>query len=91
MAGQVQAAAVQHLPPLNTFTSEVIKVKEKTFDKWLELFEEISKLASWSPAQQLLQLKVLLNRTVLRSSMHYLKLIMMTMAELILLYADVSY
>ena len=67
IAAQTQAAAAQHLPPLKPFTGEDVQVGEKTFERWLELFEERAKLAGWEPTQQLHQLKLLLDKTALRA------------------------
>ena len=67
IAAQTQAAAAQHLPPLKSFTGENMEVEEKTFDRWLELFEERAKLAGWSSAQSLHQLKLLLDKTALKA------------------------
>ena len=67
IAAQTQAAAAQHLPPLKPFTGEDVQVEEKTFERWLELFEERAKLAGWEPTQQLHQLKLLLDKTALRA------------------------
>ena len=67
IAAQTQATAAQHLPPLETFTGEGMKTEEKTFDRWIELFEERAKVAGWGPAQQLHQLKFLLDKTALKA------------------------
>ena len=67
IAAQTQATAAQHLPPLETFTGEGIETEEKTFDRWIELFEERAKVAGWGPAQQLHQLKFLLDKTALKA------------------------
>ena len=67
IAAQTQATAAQHLPPLETFTGEGMETEEKTFDRWIELFEERAKVAGWGPAQQLHQLKFLLDKTALKA------------------------
>ena len=67
IAAQTQAKAAQHLPPLETFTGEGMETEEKTFDRWIELFEERAKVAGWGPAQQLHQLKFLLDKTALKA------------------------
>ena len=67
IASQTQATAAQHLPPLETFTGEGMETEEKTFDRWIELFEERAKVAGWGPAQQLHQLKFLLDKTALKA------------------------
>lgn len=64
---QTQVAASQHLPPLRSFTGEGIQTEEKTFERWLELFEERAQLACWGPAQRLHHLKFLLERTALKA------------------------
>ena len=67
IAALTQATAAQHLPPLETFTGEGMETEEKTFDRWIELFEERAKVAGWGPAQQLHQLKFLLDKTALKA------------------------
>ena len=67
LAAQTQAAAAQHLPPLKTFTGEGKLTDTDSFERWLESFEERAKLVGWNEAQQLHQLKLLLDRTALRA------------------------
>ena len=50
LAAQAQAAAVQSLPPIPKFSGEDAEKEEKSFKRWLELFEERAKLAAW-PAE----------------------------------------
>ena len=66
IAAQAQVAATQHLPPLKLFTGEDMDAEEKTFDRWFELFEERANFAGWSPAQRLIQMKVLLDKKALK-------------------------
>ena len=63
MAAQALATAVQHLPPLPSYTGEKEQADDDGFDRWLERFEERSALASWSAEQKLHQLKLLLDKT----------------------------
>ena len=67
IAAQAQVAVTQHLPPLKSFTGEDMDTEEKTFDRWFELFEERANFAGWSPAQRLIQMKVLLDKTALKA------------------------
>jgi len=67
LAAQIQAAAVQHLPPLKTFTGEGKLTDTDSFERWLESFEERAALVGWNEAQQLHQLKILLDKTALRT------------------------
>jgi len=67
IAAQTQAAAAQHIPTLKVFTGDDMQDEEKTFDRWLELFEERAKLARWGLAQHLHQLKLLLDRSALKA------------------------
>ena len=67
LAAQTQAAAAQHLPPLKSFTGEGKLTDTDSFERWLESFEERAKLVGWNEAQQLHQLKLLLDRTALRA------------------------
>lgn len=67
IAAQTQATAAQHLPPLKTFTGEGKLTDADSFERWLEHFEERAKLAGWNQAQQLHQLKLLLDKTALRT------------------------
>ena len=66
IAAQTQATAAQHLPPLKPYRGEGKQVEEDGFGRWLEQFEERAKIAGWSQAQQLHQLKLLLEKTALR-------------------------
>ena len=45
------------------FTGENIKIEDKGFDKWFELFEECAQFAGWKPEQKLCRLKVHLDKT----------------------------
>ena len=67
IAAQMPVTATQHLPPLKSFTGDDLQEEEKTFDRWLELFEERAKLAGWGPARHLHQLKLLLEKTALKA------------------------
>ena len=63
MAAQARASAVQHLPALSCYTGEEKDVMDDGFERWLERFEERSKIACWTPEQQLYQLKLHLEGT----------------------------
>jgi len=65
IVAQMQTAAAQHLPPLKLYTGERKQIEEHRFDRWLEQFEERAMVAGWSEAQQLHQLKLLLEKTAL--------------------------
>ena len=66
IAAQTQATAAQHLPPLKPYTGEGKQVEEDGCERWIEQFEERAKIAGWNTAQQLHQLKLLLEKTALR-------------------------
>ena len=63
MAAQARASAVQHLPALSCYTGEEKDVMDDGFERWLERFEERSKIACWTPEHQLYQLKLHLEGT----------------------------
>ena len=64
LVAQTRAAATQHLPPLKPFTGEGIGMDDgNSFEKWIEHFEERAGLVGWNEAQQLHQLKLLLEKT----------------------------
>ena len=67
LAAQTQAVAAQHLPPVKTFTGDGKLTDADSFERWLENFEERAKLVGWNEAQQLHQLKLLLDKTALRA------------------------
>ena len=63
MAAQARAAAAQHLPALASYTGEGKQAVDDGFERWLERFNERSKVAGWTSEQQLYQLKVHLDQT----------------------------
>ena len=63
MAAQARASAVQHLPALSCYTGEEKDVMDDGFERRLERFEERSKIACWTPEEQLYQLKLHLEGT----------------------------
>ena len=66
LAAQAQAATVQILPPLAKFNGEDADKEEKSFKRWLDIFEERAKLAAWSAEQKLYQLKMHLEKYALQ-------------------------
>ncbi len=66
IAAQTEATAAQHLPPLKAFTGEGKQVEEDGFERWIEQLEERAKVAGWSAEQKLHQMKLSLEKTVLR-------------------------
>jgi len=65
LAAQTQAVAAQHLPTLKTSTGKGRLFDADSFKRWLENFEEQAKLVGWNEAQQLHQMKLLLDETAL--------------------------
>ena len=63
LAAQTRVAAAQHLPPLKPFSGEGKITEEDSFERWINHFEERAGLVGWSEAQQLYQLKLLLEKT----------------------------
>ena len=59
-----KAMVAQSFPPLPVFTGES---EEENFERWLESFEDRSKVAGWSPEQSLYQLKCHLSKTALQA------------------------
>lgn len=51
---------------MKPYTGEGKQIEEDHFDRWLQQFKEGAKIAGWSVAQQLHQLKLLLGKTALR-------------------------
>ena len=66
LAVQAQAATVQSLPPISKFSGEDAEKEEKSFKRWLELFEERARLAAWPAEQKLYQLKMHLGKYALQ-------------------------
>ena len=62
LAAQTRVAAAQHLPPLKPFSGEGKITEDDSFEQWIEHFEERAGLVGWSEAQQLHQLKLLLEK-----------------------------
>lgn len=63
LEAQARAATTQHLPPLKPFSGEGKIMEEDSFERWVEQFEERANLIGWNEAQQLHQLKLLLEKT----------------------------
>ena len=63
MAAQVQAMAVQSVPPLRKFSGDDIDSDEGSIDRWIEQFEERAKVMGWNNEQKLFQLKAHLEKT----------------------------
>jgi len=62
----LSGCSAQHLLLPKAYTGEGKQIEEDRFDRWLEQFEERAKIAGWSVAQRLNQLKMLLEKTALR-------------------------
>ena len=65
MTAQAKAAAVQNLPSLPCYTGEGTDVVDDGYDKWIQRFRERAIFASWSPEDQLYQLKLHLDKTAM--------------------------
>ena len=66
LAAQAQAVTIQSLPPISKFSGEDAEKEEKSFKRWLELFEERAGLAAWPVEQKLYQLKMHLEKYALQ-------------------------
>ena len=66
LAAQTRAAVAQHLPPLKPFSGEGKITDDSSFERWIEQFEERARVIGRSEAQQLHQLKLLLEKTALK-------------------------
>ena len=54
------------MPPISKFSGEDAEKEEKSFKRWLELFEERARLAAWPAEQKLYQLKMHLGKYALQ-------------------------
>ena len=68
ISAQAHAVAIQSLPALPHFAGQDVDstTDEDSFDRWLEQFEERSRIAGWTSEQQLCQLKAHLEKTALQ-------------------------
>ena len=65
MTAQAKAVAVQNLPSLPCYTGEGTDVVDDGYDKWIQRLRERARFASWSPEDQLYQLKLHLDKTAM--------------------------
>ena len=63
MAAQVQAMAAKSVPPLRKFSGEDTDSDGGSIDRWIEQFEERTKVMGWNDGQKLFQLKAHLEKT----------------------------
>ena len=64
---QTRAMSAQSLPPIPHFSGEDCHSYEDSFDKWLEQFEECSKIVGWSEEHQRYHLKMSLDKTAFQT------------------------
>ena len=64
---QTRAMSAQSLPPIPHFSGEDCHSYEDSFDKWLEQFEERSKIVGWSEEHQRYHLKMSLDKTAFQT------------------------
>ena len=64
---QTRAMSAQSLPPISHFSGEECQSYEDSFEKWVEHFEERSKLAGWSEEHQRYHLKMSLDKTAFQT------------------------
>ena len=67
MVAQTKAMSAQSLPPMPHFTGEGSQSGEDSFDRWLEQFEERSKLVGWSEEHKRYHLKMSLDKTAFQT------------------------
>ena len=67
MVAQTQAMSAQSLPPIPHFSGEGNQSGEESFDRWLEQFEERSKLAGWTEEHKRYHLKMSLDRSAFQT------------------------
>ena len=59
--------SAQSLPPIFHFSGEDCQSYEDSFEKWIEQFEEHSKLAGWSEEHRRYHLKMSLDKTAFQT------------------------
>ena len=63
MAAQIEAIAINSVPPLKLFSGDDVHMEDGSFDRWLEQFDDRAKAANWNENQKLFQLKSHLEKT----------------------------
>ena len=63
MAAQIEAIAINSVPPLKLFIGDDVHTEDGSFDRWLEQFDDRAKAVNWNENQKLFQLKSHLEKT----------------------------